>query len=91
MANSNIQLLSLSSKKKKMFKNWVIDFQKSWVEKYMVKNVIREDVISLYTDLLQRPACLTAGKQRTVHANLDHAEWRRFACALQMSHFQCSH
>lgn len=35
-----------------MLKNWVIDFQKSWIENYIVKNVIRHDVVSLYPDLL---------------------------------------
>lgn len=45
MANSNFQLLSLSSQ---MLKTLEIDFQKSWLEKYIVKNVITQDVVSLY-------------------------------------------
>lgn len=35
-----------------MLKNWVIDFQKSWIEKYIMKIVITHDVVSLYPDLL---------------------------------------
>lgn len=50
-------------KKTQGLKNQVIDFQKSWVEKYIVKNVITKAVTSLYADLLQQPAQLTAGRR----------------------------
>lgn len=68
----------------------MIDFQKSGIEKYIVKNVITQDVVSLYTDLLQKPTWLTAGKQGSRHSNLDNAEWERSERAPQMNHFQGS-
>lgn len=73
MANSNIQLFKLSLKKKK-HKNWVIDFLKSWVQKYMVRNAIMKDVVSLYTDLYQGSTRVQLGSKELYLKPSSHAK-----------------